>query len=164
MFTSSKIEGSDLDTEVAAFLEDNGYANCLNFFVDLTYILCQEQIQLIFYLASLTSFLKDWCLKIQNEQDSFECIFVTLYSLEKLFLFVKPMELQDVFRFAVELLNQAVQLSNKGKATVSQKHASLIQICIDNLQLMTEEDSSGARKNYKYLLRQNLENLLNKIQ
>lgn len=163
MFTRSKIEGSYLDTEVVTLLEDRDYANCLNFFVDLTYILCQEQIQLVFYLASLTSFLKDWCLKVQNEQDSFECIIVTLYSLEKLFLFVKSMEVQDVFRFAVELLNHAVQLSNKGKAAVSQKHASLVQICIDNLQLI-EDDSHGDRKNYKYLLRQSLENLLNKSQ
>ena len=98
-------------------------------------------------------------MQAQVEQESFEFIVLTIYYLQKVFLFVKSMEgSQDTYRFAVELLNHAVQMCKNGKTVVSKENTSFIRICLNNMKLI--EDPDNTHNTYKYLLKQNLENLL----
>ena len=89
---------------------------------------------------------------------------ITTYYMEKLYVFIEPIDTQDIRRFTIEILNHACQLKkNKQQKTtktmilnVNQK--SLLEFCKTNLLLMDDDENNTS---YKYLFQQNFENLQN---
>ena len=98
--------------------------------------------------------IKDYCFT--SNADCFDFVLITSYFMERLFVFTKPLDAQSICRFSVEILNHAVQLRKKEKFALSDYRKRLIGVCLKDLVLIQAEDC----KNYKYLLRQNLESFL----
>lgn len=79
-------------------------------------------------------------------------ILITVYSIQKLFLFIKLNAQQELCRFLIELLNHAIILGNNQQDEIR----DLVALCKKTSVLDGNEN-----KSYKYLINQKFDSLLN---
>jgi hypothetical protein len=80
-------------------------------------------------------------------------ILITVYSIQKLFLFIKLNAQQELCRFLIELLNHAIILGNNQQDEIR----DLVALCKKTSVLLDENEN----KSYKYLINQKFDSLLN---
>ena len=80
-------------------------------------------------------------------------ILITVYSIQKLFLFIKLNAQQELYRFLIELLNHAIILGNNQQDEIR----DLVALCKKTSVLLDENEN----KSYKYLINQKFDSLLN---
>ena len=100
--------------------------------------------------------IKEYCSISQNKiaNNYFECLLITVYSIQKLFLFIEVNAQEELCRLLIGLLNQAVRLH---KEKQHDEIKSFVELCKITSVLLDEQKN----KNYKYLINQNLDYLLN---
>ena len=100
--------------------------------------------------------IKEYCSISQNKiaNNYLKCILTTVYNIQKLFLFIEVNAQQELCRFLIELLNQAVRLH---KEKQHDEIKSFVELCKITSVLLDEQKN----KSYKYLINQNLDYLLN---
>ncbi len=103
------------------------------------------------------SIQKEYCFK--DDELYIDNIVVTVYFFMRLYFVLDMNETQEISKFLVEILNHTVRVRERLAKCLSTSHTELLQTSAKNLFLIENK----INKNYKYLLKQNLETLLDPL-